>query len=108
MGSQGPAVYDDEAVFSADHGGRRRPDNPRDTLELPVLLELAGELAGRRVLDLGCGDAAFGRFALAQGCRACVDGSSNTVAAARQTLAGTPGEVVHATVEDWAYPEAAF
>jgi len=30
------------------------------------------------------------------------------VAAARQTLAGTGGEVVHATLEDWEYPAAAF
>ena len=110
MGKQGPAFYDDDAVLAAYAASRQRPDNPADTLELPALLELAGDLADRRVLDLGCGDAAFGRLALAHGCRAYlgVDGSRNMVAAARQALAGTPGEVEHATIEDWAYPEAAF
>lgn len=107
---QGPAFYDDDTVFATYMASRQRPDNPNDTLEKPVLLELAGDLTGRRILDLGCGDAAFGLHALAHGCRGYVgvEGSHNMVALARQTLVGTPGEVVHAAIETWAYPAAEF
>ncbi len=106
----GSAFYDDDAVFNTYVETRRRPDNPNDTLERPVMLELLGELAGRRVLDLGCGDAGLGRYALAHGCRAYVgiDGSQNMVSAARNSLAGTTGEVIHAAIETWTYPDATF
>src|SRR5689334_18964931 len=51
MSTSGPAFYDDEAVFATYMAARQRGDNPNDTLEQPVTLELAGDLAGRRVLD---------------------------------------------------------
>jgi hypothetical protein len=66
---EGPAFYDDAAIFKTYLAGRQRIDNPNDTLEKPVILELAGELANRRILDLGCGDAAFGREVLSKGCQ---------------------------------------
>lgn len=69
MPHHGPAFYDDDAVFATYMARRNRPDNPNDTLEKPVVLELAGDLANRRILDLGCGDADFGRLALDQGCQ---------------------------------------
>lgn len=106
----GPAFYDDDAIFKTYMARRQRADNPNDTLEKPVILELAGELANQRILDLGCGDASFGREALAEGCQTYlgVEGSHNMVKSAQQTLAGTTGKVVQATIEDWAYPIEAF
>jgi SAM-dependent methyltransferase len=106
----GPDFYDDDAVFATYLASRRRRDNPNDTLERPVVLELAGELRGGRVLDLGCGDAAFGRDALLAGSLSYVgvEGSRNMVNLARQTLAGTPGMVVHSPIETWDYPREAF
>ena len=110
MAHEGPAFYDNDAIFKTYMAGRQRIDNPNDTLEKPVILELAGELTNRRILDLGCGDAAFGREALAKGCQTYlgIEGSHNMVESARQVLAGTPGQVVHATVEKWDYPVEAF
>jgi len=110
MPHEGPAFYDDDAVFKTYQERRQRPDNPNDTLEKPVILELAGDLTHLRILDLGCGDAALGGEVLAKGCQSYlgVEGSANMVAAARQTLAGTSGSVVHATLEDWNYPVEAF
>lgn len=49
----GPEFYDDGAVFAEYTARRLRPDNPNDTMEKPVLLELLGELAGKRILDKG-------------------------------------------------------
>lgn len=110
MGLRGPAFYDDDGVFEVYWSRRGRLDNPNDTLELPVVWELLGDVAGRRILDLGCGDATFGSQALERGCAAyCgVDGSRNMIATARRLLAGTAGEAIHADLETWNYPEAAF
>ena len=110
MAHDGPAFYDDDAVFKTYMARRSRIDNPNDTLEKPVILQLAGDLAQQRILDLGCGDAAFGRYALSQGCHSYlgIEGSRNMVAAAQAILAGTVGRVVQATVEDWEYPDEAF
>ena len=110
MSASGPAFYDDDAVFSTYMAARQRRDSPNNTLEQPITLELAGDLAERRVLDLGCGDAMFGREALAQGCRAYVgvEGSRNMAALARETLAGMDGQVRHCAIEDWEAPADAF
>jgi SAM-dependent methyltransferase len=110
MTTSGPDFYDDDAVFATYMAARQRRDGPNNTLEQPVILELAGDLAGRRVLDLGCGDAAFGRLVLEHGGSAYlgVEGSRNMTAVARETLAGTSGEVQHCTIEDWEAPAAAF
>ena len=61
--SEDRAFYDNPEVRSLYFAHRDRPDNPNDTLERPIFLELAGDLAGLDILDLGCGDAAFGREA---------------------------------------------
>jgi SAM-dependent methyltransferase len=107
----GPDFYDEEGVFTLYMQHRQqRQDNPNDTLEKPVIDALIGEPAGLRILDLGCGDARFGRELLDRGARSYlgIEGSQRMLAAAQQTLAGTSGEVIHSTVEGWDYPEMAF
>jgi len=110
MTYDGPAFYDDDTIFNTYMASRSRRDNPNDTLEKPVILELVGDLKNRRILDLGCGDAAFGREALNKGCQIYLglEGSRNMVEAAQQGLAGTPGQVMQTTVENWDYPAEAF
>src|SRR3954451_16944269 len=110
MSMSGPVFYDDDAVFAIYMAARQRRDNPNDTLEQPVTLDLAGDLVGRRVLDLGCGDAAFGRLVLARGGSVYlgVEGSRNMAAEAHKILAGTAGQVQHCTIEAWEAPAAAF
>jgi SAM-dependent methyltransferase len=107
---EGPAFYDDDAIFETYMAGRQRIDNPNDSLEKPVILDLAGELTNRRILDLGGGDATFGREALSKGCRTYlgIEGSANMVKSAQQILAGTTGQVVHDAIESWDYPAEAF
>lgn len=106
----GPAFYDDNEVFATYWASRERPDNPNDTLERPILLELIGDLQDLRILDLGCGSATFGEYALAHGAHSYVgvEASHNMAEAARETLTGTTGRVEHAVMEAWPYPEAAF
>jgi predicted RNA methylase len=97
----GPAFYDDDAIFRTYMARRHRIGNPNDTMEKPVIVELVGEFANQRILDLGCGDGTFGLEALMKGCQTYlgIEGSSNMVKSARQALDGTTGKVVHATVE---------
>ena len=73
-------------------------------------MELAGDLTHQRILDLGCGDATFGREALTRGCQSYlgVEGSRKMVNHAQQVLDGTADKVVHATLENWEYPAQAF
>lgn len=110
MAYEGPDFYDDNAVFDTYMARRQRTDNPNNTLEKPIILELAGELTNQRILDLGCGDASFGREAITLGCQSYlgVEGSHNMVKAAQQVLAETPGKVIQADVENWDYPAEAF
>jgi SAM-dependent methyltransferase len=106
----GPAFYDDEDVFAAYAAARDRHDNPNDTIEAPAFDELVGDVAGRRILDLGCGTAGFGREALARGAAGYVgvEGSRKMAAAARETLRGTAAMVIEQRVEACTYPTGAF
>ena len=38
-------------------------------MKKPVVLELIGEFRNLRILDLGCGDATFGKESLTEGCQ---------------------------------------
>jgi SAM-dependent methyltransferase len=110
MGQNGPEFYDNEVVFATYMASRTRVDSANDVLEKPVFDELAGDLTGLRILDLGCGNASFGREALQQGCRSYlgIDGSRNMIELAEETLAGTPEVVIRAAIETWAYPLQQF
>jgi SAM-dependent methyltransferase len=110
MALDGSAFYDDDAIFKTYVARRQRADNPNDTMEKPVIMELIGEFTNQRILDLGCGDAKFGQEALAKGCQTYlgIESSINMVNSAQQVLAGTNGKVVHAAIENWDYPTQAF
>ena len=111
MAKNGPEFYDDEAVFAMYMSGREtRVDGPNDTLEKPVFDELVGNLANLHILDLGCGDAAFGLETLQQGCQSYlgIDGSHRMIEAAKKKLAGTPGRVVCESMETWNYSSHQF
>ncbi|MFQ4146104.1 class I SAM-dependent methyltransferase [Chlorogloeopsis sp. ULAP02] len=110
MEKAGPNFYDDEAVFATYMQHRQRSDTPNETLEKPVLMDLIGLITDKRILDLGCGDAAIGREFLQQGAASYVgvEGSHKMAAIARQTLADTSEQIIQQTIEDWTYPHAAF
>jgi SAM-dependent methyltransferase len=110
MALEGPAFYDDEGVFATYATSRERPFNANDTLEKPVFDELVGGLAGRRILDLGCGDAGFGREALQAGCSSYLglEGSERMVEQAQANLAGSAGRVILTPMESWKYPTQQF
>ena len=110
MGKNGPEFYDDEEVFATYAARRARTDGPNETVEKPIFDELMSSLTHLRILDLGCGDAAFGIEALQQGCESYlgIDGSHKMVAAAKEKLAGSRGNVVQGTIETWDYSSQQF
>ena len=101
--SEDKEFYDIPAVQKYYIAHRRRPDNPNDALERPLFLELAGNLTNLDIIDLGCGDASFGSYALLQGARSYkgIEVSSEMLDIARQTLAGTVGKVRHESIATW-------
>ncbi|HEY8717941.1 class I SAM-dependent methyltransferase [Pengzhenrongella sp.] len=108
---RGGSFYDAPGVFETyrehRHGGT---SSANIVMEEPAVLAELGSLAGKRVLDLGCGDATFGRTALATGARSYlgVDGSNAMVGRARDVLAGTGGAVVLGDLEDFDAEPGAF
>ncbi len=101
---EGESFYDAPGVhdrYTAHRQDRRL--SPNHVMEEPAVLAEMGDPAGLRVLDLGCGDGAFGRLLLAAGALSYrgVDSSSSMVEQACRTLAGTAGRVDLADIEDF-------
>lgn len=96
--------YDEDKVLETYQAHRKRSDNPNDALETPVFLELVGKLANLDIVDLGCGDASFGKDALTKGATSYVgiEASSDMVQVARAVLSNAGGEVRRQRLEDWA------
>jgi SAM-dependent methyltransferase len=110
----GDAFYDRDRVLER-YTASRPPgqSSPNQVMEEPaVLAALGDDIAGARVLDLGCGDAAIATELVARGCASYhgVDVSSRMVAAARTTLARLPvaATVEHADLATFAAPPASF
>lgn len=106
MAKEGPDFYDQSDVFGWYRTKRDRPHNANNTLEKPVFDDLAGDLSGLRILDLGCGDGRFGQEALVKGARAYtgLEGSQNMFQAAQSRLAGADATLIHSTIQDWDFP----
>jgi SAM-dependent methyltransferase len=110
MPSDGPEFFNDPEVFEQYSQHRQSRDNPNDTMEKPIVLELLGRVEGARILDLGCGDGQFGKELL--NARASsyfgVDGSARMVGVAIDNLSGTTARVIHADIRSWSLPRNAF
>lgn len=110
MAHRGPKFYDNPSVFEEYRRRRARPDNPNDTIERPIFLEMVGNVAHSRILDLGCGTAELGLDFIGMGCAQYtgLEGSLKMAEAGRETLRGTIGKIVHAPIEEWDYPAGAY
>jgi len=123
LGSPGPAVsgravmadpagfYDDPATFAAYQQHRHSGvGSPNHVMEEPALLRHLGPVAGRRVADLGCGDASIGAHLLDAGCASYygLDASPSMVAEARRRLAGRAAVVEQLGIDDFDVPADSF
>ena len=82
-----------------------------EALEQRLILDLMGDLAGRRVLDVGCGDGALAYAAALRGAEAVgVDPDSAMLAAARSRVAetGVGATFLEGRAEHLPFPDASF
>ncbi|WNF24692.1 methyltransferase domain-containing protein [Mesobacillus jeotgali] len=103
MEFRGASVYDEGDFYENFTKRRNRPESPNNIIEKPILLELLGNVAGQRILDLGCGDAEIGVELLQRGGASYlgVEGSRKMVEAAAGNLEGTTGQILHSSIEEW-------
>jgi len=105
---RGGTFYDDTEALRAYLAHRHNPvRSPNLVMEEPAFLAEAGDLAGLRILDLGCGDGTFARQCLAGGCQSYVgvDGSAAMLAEALVSASASADELrvrfVRADLEDF-------
>jgi trans-aconitate methyltransferase len=103
MEFRGASVYDEKEFYENFRKRRNRPESPNSIIEKPILFELIGNVAGKKILDLGCGDAEIGPELLEQGGAYYlgIEGSKNMARAAAVNLEGTTGQVLHSSMEEW-------
>ncbi|MEH7251018.1 class I SAM-dependent methyltransferase [Neobacillus niacini] len=110
MEFRGASVYDQEDFFSNYMKRRGRKDSPNNAIENPIIYELIGDFQNKSILDLGCGDASFGKELLNQGaaCYTGIEGSRQMVTSANLKLANENGAIHHETMESYSYPTEKF
>jgi SAM-dependent methyltransferase len=110
MVHNGSEFYDNKTVFEEYMRRRSRQENPNDSIEKPIIMDMIGSMDGLSVLDLGCGDAKFGLDLMQLGCLSYVglEASENMVNGASRNLLGTEGKVYRTNIEDWEYPADTF
>ena len=110
MEYNGAAAYDDATFFKDYLRRRNRVESPNNSIEKPIILELMRNINGKKVLDLGCGDAQFGVELLQKGCIHYdgVEGSENMVREANKNLQTTTGHVYFSAMEEWDFPTETY
>lgn len=103
-------IYDDETFFAGYSQLPRSVHGLDGAPEWPVLRAMLPALAGRNVLDLGCGFGWFCRFAAGEGAASVlgVDVSEKMLERARRETADSRVAYACADLERYAPPAAAF
>lgn len=110
MEFRGASVYDQEDFLKNYMKRRGRENSPNNAIETPIIYELIGNFKNKNILDLGCGDASFGKELLNQGAGfyTGIEGSEQMVASANINLSGEVGTIHHDTIETYNYPTDKF
>jgi len=100
----GPDFYDNAEVFGAYQATREGADDLNALIEAPAVRAFTGDVSGLDVLELGCGDARYGKELLLNGARSYtgLDGSERMASRARDELREFQrGAVTHRRLEEW-------
>ncbi len=102
--------YDEPAFFLKYSEMPRSTGGLAEAGEWPAFRELLPDLAGKRVLDLGCGFGWHCRYVTQQGARLAVgvDISEKMLARARETTNDTRITYLRCAIEDFAFAAAQF
>ncbi|MBT2680208.1 class I SAM-dependent methyltransferase [Bacillus sp. ISL-35] len=103
MEYRGASAYEEEEFFKNYMKRRTRPESPNNSIEKPILLELIGNVKGKKIFDLGCGDAEIGAELLQEDASAYVglEGSENMARVGVEHLKGTTGQILYSSMEEW-------
>jgi SAM-dependent methyltransferase len=95
-------IYDDQAFFEGYRNLRENLIGLHENVIAPMLPTLVPELAGQRVVDLGCGEGWFCRVALTQGATSVIgiDPSERMLALARERTTDRSISYVRTFAED--------
>ncbi|CAN7280923.1 class I SAM-dependent methyltransferase [Rossellomorea sp. LjRoot5] len=110
MEFRGASVYDQSDFFSNYMKRRNRQDSPNNAIEGPMIHELIGSIQNKSILDLGCGDASFGKELIHKGAKhyTGVEGSKQMVEAACSNLLEQNGTIYNETMESYDFPKETF
>jgi len=110
MEFRGASVYDQNDFFSTYMKRRGRKDSPNNAIEGPIMFELIGDIQDENILDLGCGDASFGKELLQLGAKnyTGVEGSKQMVEVASANLLGLNGDIYLESMESFSYPAETY
>lgn len=111
MQRNGSQYYDKEEFFHHYTLKRASKENPNDTIEKPIFIDLVGDVSQLNILDLGCGDGKFGIDLMNAGCKSYsgVEGSFNMHHTAVKNLQTYKNiTLVNSTIENWDFPTNHF
>ena len=88
---------------------RYRENSPNESLEKPAFFQLIGD-ERKEILDLGCGDAKFGKELLEKDCHSYtgIEGSELMYEKAKKQLENKNGAVHFLNLKDYTYPPSTF
>lgn len=94
-------VYDDEDFFEKYNQKRKKGNSPNEKIEQPIIDELVGDVKGKKILDLGCGDGKYGLELLVRGAKQYhgVEGSHRMADVARENLTNSKAIVEENDIE---------
>lgn len=110
MNFKGSSAYEEKDFLANYLQRRNRIDSPNNSIEKPVIYELLGAFENKRILDLGCGDALFGKELLLAGADHYhgVEGSRGMESLAKQNLEELDALITLATMESFDYPKESY
>jgi SAM-dependent methyltransferase len=110
MEFRGASAYDREDFFSTYMKRRDRKDSPNNAIEGPIIKELLGDVHNKDILDLGCGDASFGKELLEWGAASYtgVEGSDQMAVVAERNVADKIATIIRENMESYHYPAQDF
>lgn len=110
MEFKGASAYDRVDFLSNYMEKRNRKDSPNNAIESHIIYELIGDFQGKNILDLGCGDATFGKDLLDKGAHSYtgIEGSKKMAFTATNNLSEVNGYIYNDTMEAYNYPNDKF
>lgn len=95
MEFKGASVYDEKDFLAGFLKRRERKESPNNAIEKPIICELLGDVEGKAILDLGCGEGSFGNELLSSGAASYtgIEGSREMALLASRATAQLGGQI---------------